>query len=170
MNQQIYCGNNLYEIGNRRIGTPYECLRKGVGQGLHSDLTGFNPNYQAIIADNIYCGTGIVPPGKQLGTPTSCLRKGIGIGKKLQYDRGGQIPGRGQPPGPAPNQPLIPRRPQLIQPQRNWRSFLIQWWPVILAILVGVIAAIFKASYIMILLVIIISLIISWFIQSVINK
>lgn len=93
--RQIYCGNNLYEVGNRRIGTPYECLRKGIGRGLNSDLTGFNPNYQAIIPDNTYCGTGTPPIGKHMGTPTSCLRKGVGIGKKLQYDRGNRGGGGG---------------------------------------------------------------------------
>lgn len=103
--QRIYCGNNLYEVGNRRIGTPYECLKKGIGQGLNSDLTGFNPNYQAIVADNTYCGTGTPPAGKQMGTPTSCLRKGVGIGKKLQYERdGGQLPR----PAPAPGVGGIP--------------------------------------------------------------
>ena len=84
---QIYCGNNMYNVGTRRIGTPYECLRKGIGQGLNSDLTNFNPYYRAIIIDNSYCGTGIPHANKQMGTPTSCLRKGIGIGKKLQYIR-----------------------------------------------------------------------------------
>lgn len=145
--QQIYCGNNLYEVGNRRIGTPYECLKKGVGQGRHSDLAGFNPNYQAIIADNTYCGTGAPPAGKQLGTPMSCLRKGFGIGKKLQYERGGGNDG-GQ----------LPRRPTVMK-----------WWPVILALLVGVVAAIFKATYTTILLTMIAALVVSWFIQSVIT-
>lgn len=150
--QRIYCGNNLYEVGNRRIGTPYECLKKGIGQGLNSDLTGFNPNYQAIVADNTYCGTGTPPAGKQMGTPTSCLRKGVGIGKKLQYERdGGQLPR----PAPAPG---------------GWRAFLMRWWPVIVALLVGAVAAIFRATYTTILLTMIAVLAVSWFVQSVMHR
>lgn len=85
---EIYCGNNQFELGpGKRLGTPHECLKKGVGQGLHSDLSRFNPNYQAIIPDNSYCGSGVVPQGKTLGTPASCLRKGVGLGMKLQFER-----------------------------------------------------------------------------------
>lgn len=176
--QQIYCGNNLYEVGNRRIGTPYECLRRGIGQGLNSDLTGFNPNYQAIIADNTYCGTGTPPAGKQMGTPTSCLRKGVGIGKKLQYDRGGggdggsggQQPGGGQLPLPTARTPLLPQ-PRIVAPTPGgWRAFLMRWWPVIVALLVGVVAAIFRATYITILLTMIAVLVVSWFVQSVMDR
>jgi len=155
--QQIYCGNNLYEVGNRRIGTPYECLRRGIGQGLNSDLTGFNPNYQAIIADNTYCGTGTPPVGKQMGTPTSCLRKGVGIGKKLQYDRGGDGGGL--------------RQPRIVMPApRGWWTFLMKWWPVIVALLVGVVAAIFRATYTTILLTMIAVLMGGWFVQSVMDQ
>lgn len=173
--QQIYCGNNLYEVGNRRIGTPYECLRKGIGQGLNSDLTGFNLNYQAIIADNTYCGTGAPPAGKQMGTPTSCLRKGVGIGKKLQYDRGGNGDGGGQPggqlPPPTARTPLLPQ-PRIVAPTPGggWRAFLMRWWPVIVALLVGVVAAIFRATYTTILLTMIAMLVVSWFVQSVMDR
>lgn len=175
---QIYCGNNLYEVGNRRIGTPYECLRRGIGQGLNSDMAGFNPNYQAIIADNTYCGTGTPPAGKQMGTPTSCLRKGFGIGKKLQYERGGDggadgdglPPGGGQQPPPTARTPLLPR-PRIVAPAPGgWRAFLMRWWPVIVALLVGVVAAIFRATYTTILLTMIAVLIVGWFVQSEMNR
>lgn len=171
--QQIYCGNNLYEVGNRRIGTPYECLRRGIGQGLNSDLTGFNPNYQAIIADNTYCGTGTPPAGKQMGTPTSCLRKGFGIGKKLQYERGdggdgGQQPG-GQLPPPTARTPLLPHPRIVVPAPGGWRAFLMRWWPVIVALLVGVVAATFRATYTTILLTMIAVLVVSWFVQSVMD-
>jgi hypothetical protein len=187
--QQIYCGNNLYEVGNRRIGTPYQCLKKGIGQGLNSDLTGFNPNYQAIIADNTYCGTKAPPVGKQMGTPTSCLRKGVGIGKKLQYDRRGESYSRTYPHdivesfkemrgGDKGGQQLLltARTPLLSQPKiiipvsGGWRSFLMRWWPVIVALLVGVVAAIFKATYTTILLTMIIMLVVGWFMQSVMDR
>jgi len=165
--QQIYCGNNLYEVANRRIGTPYECLRRGIGQGLNSDLTGFNPNYQAIIADNTYCGTGPPPAGKQMGTPTSCLRKGVGIGKKLQYDRGDRggdalVVGQQPPPIARPPHPRI-----VVPAPGGWREFLMKWWPVIVALLVGVVAAIFRATYTTILLMTIAALVGGWFVQSV---
>jgi hypothetical protein len=179
--RQIYCGNNLYEVGNRRIGTPYECLRRGIGQGLKSDLTDFNPNYQAIIADNTYCGTGAPPAGKQMGTPTSCLRKGVGIGKKLQYDRGGQgvdgdagdgggrQPG-GQLPPPHARTPLLPQPRIVVPAPGGWRSFLMRWWPVIVALLVGVVAAIFRATYTAVLLTMIAVLVGGWFVQSVMDR
>jgi len=162
--QQIYCGNNLYEVGNRRIGTPYECLKRGIGQGLNSDMTGFNPNYQAIIADNTYCGTGTPPVGKQMGTPTSCLRKGVGIGKKLQYDRGGNGDG-GDGGGNDGGQPS----PSPLSTPGGWRAFLMRWWPVIVALLVGVVAVIFKATYTTILLTMITVLVVSWFVQSMMS-
>ena len=223
MSRQIYCGNNLYDLGNKRIGTPYECLRKGIGKGLNSDLTGFNPNYQAIIPDNTYCGTGRPPAGKRRGTPTSCLRKGLGIGKKLQYERGddgdqliehfehipqyhsqqealrgddgGQliehfehIPqyhsqqealrDRRSPAGLVPSGLAIedrrrasPARPLARQDFElpRWRAFLMRWWPVIVALLVGVVAAIFRATYTTIFLTMIAVLVISWLVQSVIG-
>lgn len=159
----IYCGNNLYEVGNRRIGTPYECLKKGIGQGLNSDLADFNPNYQPIIADNTYCGTGTPPPGKQMGTSTSCLRKGVGIGKKLQYDRGRGIDDGGDD-DPPERTLLLP--PRIVDPAR-WRAFLMRWWPVIVALLSGVVtAAIFRATYTTILMTMIAVLVVSWFVQS----
>jgi hypothetical protein len=127
-------------------------------------LTGFNPNYQAIIADNTYCGTGPPPAGKQMGTPTSCLRKGVGIGKKLQYDRdrGGDALVGQQPPPIA--------RPPLVPVPGGWREFLMKWWPVIVTLLVGVLAAIFRATYTTILLMMVASLVGGWFVQSVMDR
>jgi hypothetical protein len=88
MSSKIYCGNNAYDIGDRRLGTRYECLKMGIGKGLHSDLKGYNPNYKEIDETNTYCGTKQTPPsGKVFGTRTDCLRKGIGIGKKLHYEK-----------------------------------------------------------------------------------
>lgn len=84
----FYCGNNLHEMRGRPLGTPYECMRRGVGAGLHGDLSKFSPNYQPIFTNNIYCGKGDPPPGKVLGKPHQCLSKGYGIGLKLKYERG----------------------------------------------------------------------------------
>lgn len=91
---QIYCGNNQHDLGpQKRLGSLYECLRKGIGRGLSADISNFNPLYTPIIPNNDYCGTDpIPPPGKVLGTPTSCLRKGVGIGMKMQFDRNWTYP------------------------------------------------------------------------------
>jgi hypothetical protein len=113
MGDKIYCGNNAYEIGDRRLGTPYECLKVGIGKGLHLPLKGYNPNYRAIDETNTYCGTSQTPPpGKVLGTRTECLRKGIGIGKKLHYDK-------------------------IKYKMENHMSFLEKFWPIVLAVGVG---------------------------------
>ena len=238
---QIYCGNNLYEIGNRRIGSPYQCLKKGIGRGLHLDLTDFNPSYSSIIPDNTYCGNKNPPPGKVIGTPTSCLRKGIGIGKRMQYDQRGIMPpplpqlginrqqpvdiqpqlgiNRQQPVDIQPQRPQLginrqqpvdiqPQRPQLginrqqpvdIQPQRGinrqqpvdiqpapvsrprgglrrkqiWvctYDFLKKWWPLILSVLVGTIAALFQISITNILLSVILTLITCWIIKTILDE
>jgi hypothetical protein len=162
----IYCGNNLFELqtSGRRVGTSYECLKKGIGYGLHMDLSDFNPNYRAIIADNTYCGNGTPPPGKITGTPTSCLRKGIGIGKKLQYDRRGIIPPSIWSDSPNPTRERPSRRFQFVQSE-----FLFKWWPLILAVLVGVIATLFKANLTNVLLCIILTLITCWIIKTILN-
>ena len=87
----IYCGNNRHELVlGKRLGTPYQCMKQGVGVGLHSSLKGYNHMYAPIIPITTYCGNGTPPVGKTLGTPTECLRKGVGIGKRLQYERGGR--------------------------------------------------------------------------------
>lgn len=98
---QIYCGNNRYELvgGTKRLGTPYECLKQGVGVGLHASLENYNPQYEPIVPNTTYCGSAArVPAGKTLGTLSQCLVKGIGIGKKLQYERSGGGGGGGRPP------------------------------------------------------------------------
>jgi hypothetical protein len=82
----MYCGNNYYEAIGKYLGTPYECLKKGVGAGLVGDLSNFNPNYRAIIPNDKYCGMTNVPQGMIQGTRTECLSKGYGIGLKKQYD------------------------------------------------------------------------------------
>lgn len=242
MPDQIYCGNNLYELGGSRLGSPYECLKKGIGRGLHLDLIDFNPNYRPIIADNIYCGKNNPPIGKILGSPTACLRKGVGIGKKIQYDRRGLIPPPIQshqssnlphnqldptPPSQPPSQPPSSRPPwvhiyppsiksqppssrppwlyiyppaegsaseaslsnssrsgrslgtnevtyNFPRPSRNQNifgrlSFVKKWWPLILAVLVGVIAFLFKATMTNILLSVILTLITCWIIKTILD-
>ena len=123
---QIYCGNNLYELGKRRLGTPYECLKKGVGVGLHADLTNFNPRFLPITPNNEYCGSSDPPPGKILGTPSSCMRKGMGIGMKLQYDRRHNAPHRKEA---APNSRVRRRSnpfPVQFRPPSPYRPFFFE--------------------------------------------
>lgn len=83
----FYCGNNYFAMGNTPLGTPYECMKRGVGAGLHGDLTNFSPRYQPIFPNNKYCGRGTPPLGKVQGRPHECLSKGYGVGLKLQYER-----------------------------------------------------------------------------------
>ena len=85
----IYCGNNLYELNknNFKLGTRYECLKKGIGKGLSLPVDPkYKGKYKPIIPNNIYCGDKLRSPdkNKRLGTPSGCLQKGIGIGKKLK--------------------------------------------------------------------------------------
>lgn len=105
----IYCGNNRFEIRGRRLGTPYECLKKGIGYGLHSDLSGYNPRYEPIFeTPKIYCGNGPPPDNREQGTPAACLRKGVGVGKKIQFSRnfsGGARPQTYQPELNLPEPP-----------------------------------------------------------------
>lgn len=89
MSVYIYCGNNLYELNknNIKLGTRYECLKKGIGKGLSLPVDPkYKGKYKAIIENKIYCGDKLRSPdkSKKLGTPSGCLQKGIGIGKKLK--------------------------------------------------------------------------------------
>lgn len=83
----VYCGNNYFEKGNRPLGTPYECMKKGIGAGLRGDLSNFSPNYRPIFPNDKFCGIGKTPANMVRGKPHECLSKGYGIGLKLQYDR-----------------------------------------------------------------------------------
>lgn len=81
----VYCGNNYFKMGRQPLGTPYECLKKGVGAGLHGDLKNFSPRYRPIFPNDKFCGIKKPPPGKVRGKPHECLSKGYGIGLQLQY-------------------------------------------------------------------------------------
>jgi hypothetical protein len=85
----FYCGNNAKapEIVSRRkrIGTAYECFRRGVGVG--KNLPAEEGEYEAIYSPNIFCGKKFGPEQKKkyerMGSPSECLRKGVGVGKSL---------------------------------------------------------------------------------------
>lgn len=108
MTRNIYCGNNLLNVnvtnGTKRMGTRYECFKKGIGAGFHKELdqtTIQNYNqYESADPTKIYCGTkqgARIPPGyTRLGTPTECLRKGFGVGVRQQIEQQPPLP-REQP-------------------------------------------------------------------------
>jgi len=87
----MYCGNNLANrdlvMGIKQLGTRYECLKKGIGVGMHlpADPTYLNA-YVPHDQTKIYCGNNAVCPATHdvLGTPSLCLRKGVGIGKAIK--------------------------------------------------------------------------------------
>ena len=91
----IYCGNNAKDRGlidgSKIMGTRYQCLKKGIGQGLREPILEFNDEYEAIDTTKIFCGNGdVLPQNKdKLGTQAECLRKGFAVGQKQKYDREG---------------------------------------------------------------------------------
>jgi len=93
--KEIYCGNNKSAIGKkRRLGTKYECFKKGIGIGLNltlneDDFLEYSKKYSPIDKRKIYCGTNKkLPLGyDELGFPSSCLRKGVGIGKVMNVEK-----------------------------------------------------------------------------------
>lgn len=93
----IYCGNNRYDSslinGRKRIGSRYECLKKGIGIGLSMpvDLS-YLDRYRAIDTRKMYCGTQLeLPEGYDyMGTTTACLQHGVGVGRKIKAERSSQ--------------------------------------------------------------------------------
>jgi len=84
----MYCGNNAYELENKRLGSRFECFRRGVGVGLNLPVVEELP-YEAIDRYRVYCGNGrTLPEGYNvMGRRSECLRKGVGVGKRLAADR-----------------------------------------------------------------------------------
>ncbi len=88
---RIYCGpnNNIPENYDTK-GTRYQCLRKGIGVGLHLPANrrppGVLPDGTIIPLDpnreRWYCGNQVPHPAGYVGyaTPYECLRKGVGVG------------------------------------------------------------------------------------------
>jgi hypothetical protein len=92
---QIYCGNNAMDInllnGNKVLGTPYKCLRQGVGKGLSLPYDAkYAGAYMPIDQRQIYCGNQPeLPDGyDSMGSLPQCLQKGIGIGKRQRAEQG----------------------------------------------------------------------------------
>jgi hypothetical protein len=92
----IFCGSNqlnpklIANGGNKTIGTRHQCLRKGIGVGLHMplDIT-YNQPYQPIDQRKFYCGDRELPPGYYAnGTLQQCFSKGVGVGRLKVARRG----------------------------------------------------------------------------------
>jgi len=84
-----YCGNNKFELqsGDKVLGTPYQCLRKGIGTGLNAPASG-TTQYEPIDPPApTFCGTSQPPDGKVMGTRGACFRKGFGVGQRLKAER-----------------------------------------------------------------------------------
>ena len=86
----MYCGNNKNSKAvkdGKKIGTRYECLKKGIGVGLHLplDLEYLN-EYIPIDSRKIYCGKSPrLPEGYDLlGNSHMCYTKGIGVGRTMK--------------------------------------------------------------------------------------
>ena len=87
---QTYCGNKANFTGlingTHIIGTNYQCLRKGIGVGLHLPYdNNYTLPYVPIDNRKYYCGKQQEIPiaGNYfaLGSPSKCLSIGIGVGK-----------------------------------------------------------------------------------------
>jgi len=111
----VYCGTNqlnsqlIGQGGNKTIGTRNECLRKGIGVGLHMPLDlSYNGPYQPIDQRRFYCGDGNLPVGYDSnGTLQQCFTTGVGVGRRTVAQRApiGLPPGLppiGLPPGLPP--------------------------------------------------------------------
>jgi hypothetical protein len=92
----MYCGNNRNskELKNgKRIGSRYQCLKKGigVGMGLPLDLD-YLQEYIPIDARKIYCGKAPrLPEGYDiLGTSHMCYTKGVGVGRTMKAKKSGK--------------------------------------------------------------------------------
>ena len=105
----MYCGNNALKLGpNVRQGTPYECLRRGIGLGMHSEEP--SVPYRPINPSTIYCGNGFPPDGKTAGTPSQCIQKGYGAGLSMRRRDD-------ESPPPAPERlslPMTPPQPSVV--------------------------------------------------------
>jgi hypothetical protein len=87
----FYCGNNgnspllVANGGNRVLGSRHDCLRQGIGVGLHMPLdpSYLNP-YNPINNTRYYCGNAaVLPAGYDAnGTLNMCHGIGIGVGRR----------------------------------------------------------------------------------------
>ena len=93
MDETIYCGNNRNILGpDIRVGTNYECLRRGIGGALRqpvdpSYMLPYEPIYDT---PRLWCGMDEdnLPDGYDaIGIPPQCLSRGWGIGLAINASR-----------------------------------------------------------------------------------
>jgi hypothetical protein len=119
---QTYCGNNAQNpdllAGNVVLGTPYGCMRKGIGRGLHMPYDpSFAGAYVPIDQRRYYCGKQPVAPAGYagIGSLSQCIQKGVGIGKRQRAEQGSTPPQQTptppqQTPTPSPPTPTPPQQ------------------------------------------------------------
>lgn len=85
----MYCGNNAnnrrVRSGELAIGTRFDCMRKGVGQGLYMPYDdSYLDEYVPIDDSRAYCGNQErLPAGyDRLGSLHHCFTKGVGVGRR----------------------------------------------------------------------------------------
>ena len=124
----LYCGNNRNDPkitgGTHTIGSNYQCLRKGIGTGLHMP---YDPSYTLphapIDGRKYYCGNQVPPPAGRgyfsTGSPSICFRTGVGVGRAQRAAMGPGGPVGPAAPGPVPPAPPIAHaRPAGVAPAR----------------------------------------------------
>jgi len=86
----IYCGNNKLHKSlkkrNVRIGTRYECFKKGVGVGLNLPVDpDYLQPYEPITRRKIFCGNSRMSDEyDRFGNLPECLQKGVAVGKRIK--------------------------------------------------------------------------------------
>lgn len=91
---KIYCGTQEQLPPEYTAkGTRYQCLRKGVGVGLHLPRERIDALKEGGDKNKpkTYCGNSqVLPPDYvSFATPYACLRKGVGVGMWTQKRRNG---------------------------------------------------------------------------------
>jgi len=87
----VYCGNNGANTNGKPIGTKNECLRVGIGKGLHLPCNpSYSGEYDPIDDRRTYCGNNEDLPDDYdiMGSASMCLKKGIGLGMARRAEGG----------------------------------------------------------------------------------
>lgn len=87
-NKKSFCGLGPLPDSQTRYGSPYECLRKGVGVGIHSQRE-FREGVYVPPAERVFCGTKEDLPFDytRFGNRYECLKKGVGAGMVVRNKR-----------------------------------------------------------------------------------
>jgi len=175
MTQSVYCGNNYYSLNSTtRLGTSYECMRKGVGVGLNLDLTNYEPRYRPIVPNTTFCGLGRSPPGRKKGSAGDCFRKGVGVGIKKAFEKTREqfddsTSTTSNDVIESFNGDFYGARILKNSSFHKMRVFLYQYWPVLLAVFLMGLSLFLDASILAILAVGILSLGMGVVVQNVTN-